>query len=240
MSDWNYVDPDPWFDARIPSGDFSNRRMTREEWLHLLSQERESFQFWTHDFWRCVLKASGEVLFTLGLKRIEILKPGGEAVWRWLETYALPVVSVVEVGVSTLTVVDCGPKFYREFKRIVWGYDTISRRDPLVLDLNGDGIKTTDVTGLTYFDYNGDGFYEQTGWIDWNDGLLVMDRNGNGIIDDGKELFGDETILETGQRARNGFEALGELDSNKDGRIDSGDALFSQLRVLKYADEEGN
>jgi hypothetical protein len=111
--------------------------------------------------------------------------------------------------------------------------------DPLVLDLDGDGIQTTNVTAGAYFDHTGDGFAEQTGWVDPDDGLLVMDRNGNGIIDDGKELFGDRTILKNGQRASNGFEALAELDSNKDGKIDATDAAFPQLRIWKDIGEDG-
>jgi len=89
---------------------------------------------------------------------------------------------------------------------------TAPRRDPLILDLNGDGIKTTDVKAGAYFDHDGNGFAEQTGWVSPNDGLLVMDRNNDGIINDGKELFGDQTILNNGQRAANAFEALSDLD----------------------------
>ena len=70
------------------------------------------------------------------------------------------------------------------------------RRDPLVIDLDGDGIKTSYVRDFTtYFDNNADGFAELTAWVDPHDGLLAMDRNGNGIIDNGKELFGDQTGL---------------------------------------------
>jgi hypothetical protein len=98
----------------------------------------------------------------------------------------------------------------------------ITRFDPLVLDLDGDGIETTNVnTAANYFDHDGDGFVERTGWVDSDDGFLVMDRNGDGMINDDKELFGDHTILKDGTRATNGFQALAELDSNKDGKIDS-------------------
>jgi len=105
-------------------------------------------------------------------------------------------------------------------------------KDPLILDLNGDGITTTALTneGL-WFDQDNNGFAERTGWIGTGDGLLVMDRNGNGIIDDGTELFGNQAILSNGKTAQNGFEALAELDSNHDGKIDAADSAFSQLRV---------
>ena len=94
-------------------------------------------------------------------------------------------------------------------------------RDPLILDLNGDGVKTTDLTGsTTHFDLDANGFAERVGWVSASDGLLVLDRNGNGKIDDGTELFGDRTLLQDGTLATSGFEALAEFDSNQDGIID--------------------
>jgi hypothetical protein len=113
------------------------------------------------------------------------------------------------------------------------------RRDPLVLDLNGDGIMTTSVNGRTYFDHDANGLAEQTGWVAGSDGLLVLDRNGDGIINDGKELFSDQTILRDGSKAANGFQALAELDGNHDGQIDANDEAFSQLRVWKDQDGDG-
>ncbi len=104
---------------------------------------------------------------------------------------------------------------------------------PLILDLDGDGIETTGVKDGAYFDHAGDGFSEQTGWVGANDGLLVYDRNGNGRIESGAELFGDNTLLVDGNHAANGFEALAELDDNQDGKIDAQDAAFANLRVWK-------
>jgi hypothetical protein len=99
---------------------------------------------------------------------------------------------------------------------------------PIILDLDGDGVETTNVKDGAYFDHDGNGFAEQTGWAASDDGLLVMDRNNDGIINDGRELFGSETILSNGQRASNGFEALAELDDNHDGKIDASDAAFAR------------
>ncbi|MEW6351483.1 MAG: hypothetical protein AB1646_20720 [Thermodesulfobacteriota bacterium] len=69
--------------------------------------------------------------------------------------------------------------------------------------------------------------------------MLAMDRNGDGSIDSGKELFGNETIMETGAKAENGFRALSELDSNGDGKIDATDEGFARLRVWKDVDGDG-
>ncbi len=119
-----------------------------------------------------------------------------------------------------------------------------ARDDPLVLDLDGDGIQTTKEgrsweEGRAFFDLNADGFAERTGWVSGNDGLLVMDRNGDGIINNGRELFGDETVMSNGKRTHDSFRALADLDSNHDGRIDANDAAFSQLQIWKDEDEDG-
>lgn len=53
---------------------------------------------------------------------------------------------------------------------------------------------------------------KQTGWAGGDDGMLVWDRNGDGRINDGRELFGNETLLARGAKADNGFQALAELD----------------------------
>ena len=66
---------------------------------------------------------------------------------------------------------------------------------PIILDLNGDGVTTVNVDEGVYFDHGGDRFAEKTGWVSSEDALLTWDRNGNGIIDDGGELFGDNTEL---------------------------------------------
>jgi Ca2+-binding RTX toxin-like protein len=110
---------------------------------------------------------------------------------------------------------------------------------PLIFDLDGDGVETTGIKAGTYFDHGGDGFAEETGWVEKDDGLLVLDRNNNGRIDSGKELFGDSTLLANGQKAANGFAALAELDQNNDGLIDVQDAAFADLRVWKDADSDG-
>jgi hypothetical protein len=111
---------------------------------------------------------------------------------------------------------------------------------PIVLDLDGDGVETTAVLGATHFDYAGDGFAESTGWAERDDGLLALDRNGNGQIDNGVELFGGDTLLLDGTTAANGFEALRELDTNGDGRIDALDAAYGDLRVWRDLNRDGS
>ncbi|MGN7875044.1 beta strand repeat-containing protein [Roseateles sp. 22389] len=102
---------------------------------------------------------------------------------------------------------------------------------PIVLDLDGNGIAAIDVNGDAYFDHDGNGTRERTGWVRGNDALLVLDRNADGKIDTGRELFGNQTLLSNGVLAANGYEALADLDRNKDGRIDEADDQYAALRL---------
>ena len=117
--------------------------------------------------------------------------------------------------------------------------EAISPYSPIILDLDGDGVETIGYKGGTYFDHDGNGFAEETGWAGSDDGFLVLDRNGDGIINSGRELFGDNTFLKNGQKAPNGFAALAEFDDNRDGKIDSSDAIWSHLKVWRDLDGDG-
>jgi hypothetical protein len=77
-----------------------------------------------------------------------------------------------------------------------------------------------------------------TDWPSARTPWLALDRDGNGSIDDGGELFGSMTVLSAGRRALNGFEALRELDANGDGRITPEDPAFD--RLLIWADRDGD
>ncbi len=104
---------------------------------------------------------------------------------------------------------------------------------PLAIDLDGDGVELTSLeASAAFFDLNLDGFAEQTGWVAADDGLLALDVDGDGKIDDNSELFGDQT------GHANGFLALGAHDLNADGVIDANDAVFSDLIV--WQDLNGN
>ncbi|WP_418789004.1 calcium-binding protein [Neisseria meningitidis] len=113
--------------------------------------------------------------------------------------------------------------------------------DPLALDLDGDGIETIATKGFAgaLFDHRNQGIRTATGWVAADDGLLVRDLNGNGIIDNGAELFGDNTKLADGSFAKHGYAALAELDSNGDNIINAADAAFQSLRVWQDLNQDG-
>ena len=111
--------------------------------------------------------------------------------------------------------------------------------DPLVIDLDGDGFELLSLSNGVYFNENAEGLREKTQWVTPDDALLAIDLNGDGIINDGSELFGTSTILADGSKARNGFEALAQYDENGDGIIDEKDTAYSQLLVWRDANSDG-
>ena len=104
--------------------------------------------------------------------------------------------------------------------------EEMQKTDPLAFDLDGNGIQTTGVKHGIQFDINADGKTEQSSFISGNDAFLAYDKNGNGVIDNGSELFGDQN------GAANGFEELKKYDDNHEGSIDKNDAIYSQLQLL--------
>lgn len=104
---------------------------------------------------------------------------------------------------------------------------TVQQADPLVLDLDDDGIELTDHTQGAVFDIAGTGAAVRTAFVNGGDAFLALDRNGNGRIDNGGELFGDQ------RGAANGFEELRRLDSNRDGVLDANDADYNRLLLFR-------
>lgn len=106
--------------------------------------------------------------------------------------------------------------------------------DPLLIDLDGDGIETLSVDSSDVFVPNGStGFMKKTAWVGLDDGILAVDVNGNGFIDSEAELLGNSFVLSSGSLANNGFAALSQFDSNGSGTVDSADSAATSLRVLR-------
>ncbi|MCM1237599.1 MAG: hypothetical protein NC489_46645, partial [Ruminococcus flavefaciens] len=111
--------------------------------------------------------------------------------------------------------------------------------DPLVFDLDGDGVETVSVKNGVNFDFDNNGFAEKIGWAGADDGLLVRDLDRNGQIDNGGELFGDQTETGNGILAVNGFEALKAFDGNGDGMIDAADWIYPELKIWQDRNQNG-
>lgn len=116
---------------------------------------------------------------------------------------------------------------------------------PIVIDLDRGGFRLTSLEDGVAFDLDGNGDAEHTAWTvpDPGDAFLVLDRDGNGAIDDGTELFGTSTPQPQTDEW-NGYNALQVFDwpengGNGDGWIDADDAVFERLRLWKDFDGDG-
>ena len=112
--------------------------------------------------------------------------------------------------------------------------------DPIIIDLNKNKITSTKLNNTTYFDHDNNNFKEATSWIDKGDAFLALDKNNNGLIDNGNELFGNHTISNTSfkytnNKATNGYEALKAYDLNGD--IDSKDEIYDKLLLWKDSNQ---
>jgi len=119
---------------------------------------------------------------------------------------------------------------------------------PVVIDLGNNGIELGKAGVGVYFDVNSDGTRDHVQWVrpGGDEGFLALDRTGNGIVDDGSELFGVGTplVLQGDRRAPNGFVGLAQYDSrelggNDDGLINDADAIWPQLRIWVDLDADG-
>ena len=116
---------------------------------------------------------------------------------------------------------------------------------PVLIETGAGGFELTDLDGGVAFDLDADGSPEQLSWpiADTDDAWLALDRDGNGSIDDGTELFGDASPQPASDE-RNGFLALAVFDrpengGNGDGQISAADAVFPELRLWLDRDHDG-
>lgn len=109
----------------------------------------------------------------------------------------------------------------------------VQAADPLIIDLDGDGIEISEVDQGALFDITGSGQKHLVSSVGPDDGLLALDRNSNGIIDSGLELFGDQ------HGAADGFAELANYDSDANGVINSSDSVYNKLRIYRDINQDG-
>jgi hypothetical protein len=113
----------------------------------------------------------------------------------------------------------------------------IRRSDPLVLDLDNDGIELVSLNNSnTFFDLDNDSLKENVGWLKGDDGFVVLDSNNNGNIDNIDELFGHGNADGT---TTTGTQELATHDLNNDGKINSSDSIFTKLKVWQDLNQDG-
>lgn len=110
----------------------------------------------------------------------------------------------------------------------------INRSSPLIIDLDDSGtidLSAYSDTNTSFFDFDGDGYAERSGWVSASDGILVYDQDLNGKIEGSSEWFGTTDT--------DGFAILSEHDTNTDGQIDNEDSIWASLQIWQDFDQDG-
>ena len=208
---------------------FGSGILTKDDWPGaiidnaLLGFESDAANF---PFWENI----GDMIFGLAEGTVEAIKNYTENLTNWAENAAMQQAEGL-AAISKALGLTPDPLV-----------KTTKYVDPIILDLDGNGIQITSLHDGVQFDANGDMIKTGTAWAGKNDGLLVLDRNQNGLIDSGQELFGDETILANGKKALHGFEALAELDIGSLQKVltttetEEGPVIVDEEKILGAAD----
>lgn len=136
-------------------------------------------------------------------------------------------------GGSVPPVSDSDSDDFRMYKPLQLGGGCGCGCSPILLDQGPEGFDLTGLDNPVFFDINADQSYEIISWTQEgdNDAFLVLDNNLNGVIESGRELFGNSTLLSNGLLAEHGYQALNELDQDGSGKIDGDDDFYWLLEL---------
>jgi hypothetical protein len=117
-------------------------------------------------------------------------------------------------------------------------YSSTSSESPIVIDLNGDGVQLNPLgSSHANFDFDNDGYREATAWAGPQDGILVIDEGGDGVVTQAKEIAFSQWTTANGDTDLQALAAT--FDSNHDGVLDANDARFSDFKVWRDANGDG-
>jgi hypothetical protein len=138
-------------------------------------------------------------------------------------------------GISGAGLTD-GTDALSSIEQLVFADGAIGYAAPIVLDLNGNGVRLNELSGSnTRFDMTGRGVGEQSAWVSKGDAFLVLDRNGNGIVDGIDEM----SFMDDKEDAKSDLDGLNTFDSNKSGAIDGADRRFSDFLLWRDVNGDG-
>lgn len=136
----------------------------------------------------------------------------------------------------TVTMTDASGVSNTEPFEIIFLRNSFSTVLPILLDLDGDGVEMVDLEASPVrFDMDRDGTRDQTGWVGADDGMLVLDRNGNGMIDDAREI----SFAADDEQAVTDLEGLRFWDTNRNGFLEAGDKDFGRFQIWRDINQNG-
>lgn len=150
---------------------------------------------------------------------------------------APPTAGTFTLGPASPTVVDKVEISSLNFSGfVIDNVKVTSFEDPIILDLGASGIDLVSAVDGVRFDLDADGTKDAIGWTNGEDGILVVDLDGSGAIEDGSEVLSPD--FADGDFATS-LDALASLDDNGDGVIDSNDASYDDLLIWVDANHDG-
>ena len=220
----------------IPFVDAANKKDWQEKSQNLTKEEKEKIEIFMDIIKHDTLKDDDfKHLAKLPLKELQIFHEEFLLIEQERERILEKHKELGAIGISNVLKMNL-----EQLKQFEKATEQFALYDPIALDLDGNGkIDTLSLENGVFFDHNGDKVAFKSSWVNSSDGILARDINGDGKITSGAELFGNFTKLKNGELAKNGAQALKDLDDNNDGIFDSNDKAFNEILVWQDKNSDG-